>query len=678
MYSALRLLLVATMSGPTLALAAEPQAKAEDLQEVVITATPLRKPALLTAQPVFSLGGESLVRQRSASLGDTLAMQPGLSASSFGPIASRPIIRGQGGLRVQTYQDGGDTLEAAALSDDHAVTLDPLLAERIEVVRGPAALMFGNAAAAGAINVVTPRIPLERIEQTLRGALEMRAGTAAEERSVGGHIAVRLGEHLQFHADAHRQRSEDLHIPGFAWSSAARADAVAAGEPVDLSRGRLVNSAGEADGGGAGLTWVGERHAFGLSSSRYDSEYGLPGLGEQAGEPPDIRLSMSQRRDDFSGQWQPSSGGIRVLRLRASRNDYEHLELEPSGDIGTRYAQLGTELRLTAEHGDALGAANGSRGAWGMQVRKLDFDAEGAEAFLPPSVTRNSGLFLFQEREFGALTLEAGARYEYQTVLDYSADSLSGSLGAVWAAREDLNFSLQMASTERHPTATELYADGPHLAVQRYEIGDDSLGTETGRSVDLGLRWSTSEASASLNLFLTDYNRYIYAKPSAIPEELDTEGLPLIRYVAGDARFTGVEVEWSRPQWLQTGVGALGLRVFGDLVRAEDAAGEPLPFIPPHRLGAELSLDSRRMRIGLEAIWHDDQTRVADDERSTAGYTMVNVDLSLRPTLAGREVLLFVRGSNLLDEEARRHTSALKDYAPLAGRAVSAGVRWTF
>ena len=678
MHSALRLLLVATMSGTPLALAAEPKAKAEDLQEVVITATPLRKPALLTAQPVFSLGGESLVRQRSASLGDTLAMQPGLSASSFGPIASRPIIRGQGGLRVQTYQDGGDTLEAAALSDDHAVTLDPLLAERIEVVRGPAALMFGNAAAAGAINVVTPRIPLERIEQTLRGALEMRAGTAAEERSVGGHMAVRLGEHLQFHADAHRQRSEDLHIPGFAWSSAARADAVAAGEPVDLSRGRLVNSAGEADGAGAGLAWVGERHAFGLSSSRYDSEYGLPGLGEEAGEPPDIRLSMSQRRDDFSGQWQPSSGGIRVLRLRASRNDYEHLELEPSGDIGTRYAQLGTELRLTAEHGDALGAANGSRGAWGMQVRKLDFDAEGEEAFLPPSVARNSGLFLFQEREFGALTLEAGARYEYQMVLDYSADSLSGSLGAVWAAREDLNFSLQMASTERHPTATELYADGPHLAVQRYEIGDDSLGTETGRSVDLGLRWSTSEASASLNLFLTDYNRYIYAKPSAIPEELDTEGLPLIRYVAGDARFTGVEVEWSRPQWLQTGVGALGLRVFGDLVRAEDAAGEPLPFIPPHRLGAELSLDSRRMRIGLGAIWHDAQTRVADDERSTAGYTMVNVDLSLRPTLAGREVLLFVRGSNLLDEEARRHTSALKDYAPLAGRAVSAGVRWTF
>ncbi|MEY3137759.1 MAG: hypothetical protein RL580_1491 [Pseudomonadota bacterium] len=678
MHSALRLLLFATMSGTPLALAAEPQAKAEDLQEVVITATPLRKPALLTAQPVFSFAGESLVRQRSVSLGDTLAMQPGLSASSFGPIASRPIIRGQGGLRVQTYQDGGDTLEAAALSDDHAVTLDPLLAERIEVVRGPAALMFGNAAAAGAINVVTPRIPLERLEQTLRGALEMRAGTAAEERSVGGHFAVRLGEHLQFHADAHRQRSEDLHIPGFAWSSDARADAVAAGEPVDLSRGRLVNSAGEADGGGAGLAWVGERHAFGLSSSRYDSEYGLPGLGEEAGEPPDIRLSMSQRRDDFSGEWQPSSGGIRVLRLRASRNDYEHLELEPSGDIGTRYAQLGTELRLTAEHGDALGAANGSRGAWGMQVRKLDFDAEGEEAFLPPSVTRNSGLFLFQEREFGALTLEAGARYEYQSVLDYSADSLSGSLGAVWAAREGLNFSLQLASTERHPTATELYADGPHLAVQRYEIGDDSLGTETGRSVDLGLRWSTSEAYASLNLFLTDYNRYIYAKPSAIPEELDTEGLPLIRYVAGDARFTGVEVEWSRPQWLQTGVGALGLRVFGDLVRAEDAAGEPLPFIPPHRLGAELSLDSRRVRIGLEAIWHDDQTRVADDERRTAGYTMVNVDLSLRPTFAGREVLLFVRGSNLLDEEARRHTSALKDYAPLAGRAVSAGVRWTF
>ena len=682
MNNAFGFLVVAAISGSAAALAADPAAdpaiKAEALQEVVITATPLRKPALTTAQPVFALSGESLLRARGASVGETLASQPGLSASAFGPLASRPIIRGQGGLRVQTYQDGGDTLDAAALSDDHVVTIDPLLAERIEVVRGPAALMFGNAAAAGAINVVTPRIPLNRLEERLQGGLEVRAGTAAEERAAVGHVAVRLGEHLQLHADAHEQRSEDVHIPGFAWSSAARAAAIAAGEPVDLSRGRLVNSSGEAKGGGAGLAWVGERHAFGLSSSRYDSEYGLPGLGEEAGEPPDIRLSLSQRRDDFSGEWQPSSGGVRSLRLRASRNDYAHLELEPTGEVGTRYAQVGTELRLTAEHGDAPGIAQGTRGAFGLQVRKLDFDAEGEEAFLPRSVTRNTGLFLFQEREFGALTLEAGARYEHQTVLDYAGDALSGSLGALWGLRENLTLSLQLASTERHPTATELYALGPHLAVQRYEIGSASLGTETGRSVDLGVRWRTDEAYAAISLFLTDYRDYIYAKPSTIPDELDTEGLPLIRYTAGDARFTGVEAEWHRPRWLQTGVGALGLRVFGDLVRAEDAAGEPLPFIPPHRLGAELSLEGSTMRVGLEAIWHDAQTRIADAERSTAGYTLLNLDLSLRPRMAGREVLLFVRGSNLLNDEARRHTSALKDYAPLAGRAVSAGLRWTF
>lgn len=674
----LRLMLAAAISGSAAGFAATPSVTAADLQEVVITATPLRKAALLTAQPVFALSGESLLRARSASLGETLATQPGLSASSFGPLASRPIIRGQGGLRVQTYQDGGDTLDAAALSDDHAVTLDPLLAERIEVVRGPAALMFGNAAAAGAINVITSRIPIERLEQPLQAGLEIRAGTAAEERAIVGQLAARLGEHLQLHVDAHQQQSEDVHIPGFAWSSAARTEAIAGGEPVDLSRGRLVNSSGTAEGGGAGLAWVGERHRFGVSSSRYDSEYGLPGVGEEAGEPPDIRLRMTQRRDDVSGEWQPSSGSVRVLRLRASRNDYEHVELEPTGDVGTRYAQLGTELRLSGEHGDVIGTANGSRGAFGMQVRKLDFDAEGEEAFLPPSVTRNAGLFLFQERDFGAVTLEAGARYEHQTVLDYTGDTLSGSLGAVWSMREDVSLSLQLASTERHPTATELYANGPHLAVQRYEIGDATLGTETGRSIDLGVRWNTGDASAAISVFLTDYRDYLYAKPSDVPDDLDTEGLPLVRYVAGDARFTGVELEWSRPRWRQTTVGALGLRVFGDLVRAEDAAGKALPFIPPHRLGAELSLDSQTVRIGLEAIWHDDQTRVADNERSTAGYTMLNLDLSLRPRIAGRPVLLFVRGSNLLDEEARRHTSALKDYAPLAGRAVSAGLRWTF
>ncbi|MBU3672581.1 MAG: TonB-dependent receptor [Sinobacteraceae bacterium] len=678
MTTTLRLLVAVAISGSATSPAADLAREIEVLEEVVITATPLRKAALLTAQPVFALSGESLLRARAASLGETLASQPGLSASSFGPLASRPIIRGQGGLRVQTYQDGADTLDAAALSDDHAVTLDPLLAERIEVVRGPAALMFGNAAAAGAINVITPRIPIERLEQTLQGGLEVRADSAALERAMIGQLAARLGDHLQLHVDAHQQRSADLHIPGFAWSSTARADAIAAGEPVDLSRGRLVNSAGEADGGGAGLAWVGERQRFGVSSSRYDSEYGLPGLGEEAGEPPDIRLRMTQRREDFSGEWQPASGAVTVLRLRASRNDYQHVELEPTGDVGTRYAQLGTELRLSGEHGDAIGTANGSRGAFGIQVRKLDFDAEGEEAFLPPSVTRNAGLFLFEEREFGALTLEAGARYEYQTVLDYADDSFSASLGAVWSMREDLSLSLQLASTERHPTATELYAEGPHVAVRRYEIGDASLGTETGRSIDLGVRWNTADAYAAISVFITDYRDYLYAKPSVVPDDLDTEGLSLVRYVAGDARFTGVELEWSRPRLLQTAVGALGLRVFGDLVRAADGAGEPLPFIPPHRLGAALSLDGKTVGIGLEAIWHDDQTRVAAAERSTLGYTMLNLELSLRPRIAGRPVLLFIRGSNLLDEEARRHTSALKDYAPLAGRAVSASLRWTF
>ncbi len=694
---------------PTLALAApadpqDPSSQASQLQEVRITATPLRRGELETAQPVLVLGGDELVRQRATTIAETLASQPGLSATSFGPIASRPVIRGQGGLRVQVLQDGADVLDAAALSEDHAVTLDPLLAERIEVVRGPAALLFGNAASAGAVNVVTRRIPVQPLDRPFSAAVELRGDSAADTRAVGAHAAGKLGDRVQVYADIHDSRSDELRIPGYAWTEAAKEYFEAEGEAYDESRDRLTNSDGSADGGSLGIAWVGERQKYGFSVSEYGSEYGLPGLGhghdhehehghdarphggdddddhhdDHGFEPPDVRLDMSQRRYDASAEWLPSTGTVDTIRLRAARNDYEHSEIEGDGAVGTRYAQTGDEVRLTAEHRVGEG-----RGVFGVQWRELDFDAEGEEAFLPPSMTRNTGVFAFQEHRVGAVTLEAGLRYEKQriatadpdTMPDYEGGALSGSIGALWALRPGATLALQLNRNERHPTATELYAAGPHLAVQRYEIGDADLGTERGLTADLALRFGGETGwRGSVGVFLGDYDRYIVAQPT---DEIE-DGLPVVEFRARDARFTGAEIEFGHDSLAATGIGALGLRLFGDIVRAEDGAGEPLPQIPPLRLGAEASLTGARLRLGLEAIWHDSQDRIADGERRTAGYTLLSLEASWQQPFGAAGLSVFLRGSNLLDEDARRHTSPLKDYAPLAGRAVSGGLRLTF
>ena len=565
------------------------------------------------------------------------------------------------------------------------------------MVRGPAALLYGNAASAGAVNVVTRRIPTEPLARPFDAALELRGDSAADTRAVGAHAAAKVGDRVQVYADIHDSRSDELRIPGYAWTEEAKEYFEAEGEPVDESRDRLINSDGGADGGSLGIAWVGERQRYGFSVSEYGSEYGLPGLGHGHGhedhgddhgddhhdedhgsEPPDVRLDMSQRRYDAVAEWSPTSGAVDTLRLRAARNDYEHVEIEGDGAIGTRYAQVGDEVRLTAEHGVGQG-----RGVFGLQWRELDFDAEGEEAFLPPSATRNTGFFAFQEHRIDAVTLEAGARYEKQhirtadpdTLPTYEGSALSGSVGALWALRPGATLALQVTRTERHPTATELYASGPHLAVGRYEIGDADLDTERGLTADLALRLSEDAGwRGTLGVFIADYDRYIVAQSTG---EIEDE-LPVIEFESRDARFTGAEFEIGHDALAATGMGALGLRLFGDLVRAEDGAGTPLPQIPPLRLGAEASLTGTRLRLGLEAIWHDSQDRIADGERRTEGYTLLSLEASWRQPVGAAGLSVFLRGSNLLDEEARRHTSPLKDYAPLAGRAISGGLRLEF
>lgn len=642
----------------------------EALTEVVVTATALHESALEVAQPTAVLGGDELVRERAASLGEALAGTAGVSATYFGPQASRPIIRGLGGERVQVTEDGGEALDLAALSADHAVTIDPLLADRIEVLRGPATLLYGNGASGGLVNVLTRRVP-EEADEGLRGAAELRGDTALGERAA----AVRLdgARHgWAMHADAYARDTDDVEVPGYAFSRRVRESGDVGDEDIAVNRGRIVNTASELRGGALGFSRVGETGFAGLAVSRFDTRYGIPGA--EAG----VVLDMNQSRLDFNSDWHDPVAGIGSAHLRASYNQYEHAEIEPDGEVGTRFDQDGLSLRLALD----TGSLAGWRGSFGVQWRELDFAATGEEAFVPASATRNLGVFAYEERAFGPLTLELGARLERQRITsdgagDYASARASFAAGLIRTLPDGWSTALNVTSTQRHPTSTELFAAGPHVAVQRFEIGDATLRPERAVTVDVSLRRRGERFGLGITAFHSDYADYIHASLTGDVED----GLPVAEYLQRDAAFTGLELELELPAMAVRG-GELTTRLLSDVVRARLAGGENLPQIPPARIGAEWRFARNAWSTGLSVHHFARQSRVAPEETPTPGYTMVDADLSWRVPLATgdarRELLVFVRGGNLLDEEARRHTSPLKEFAPLPGRTLGAGVRLEF
>jgi iron complex outermembrane receptor protein len=656
---------------PSLSLAA---GDAPPLDEVVVTATALHESALEVAQPTAVLTGDELLRSRGTSVGETLATVAGVSATYFGPQASRPVIRGQSGERVQVTEDGADSLDVAALSADHAVTIDPLLADRVEVLRGPATLLYGNGAAGGLVNVLVRRVPEESFDG-LKGAAELRGDSALGERAV----ALRLDGGVagwSMHGDAYARDTDDVDIAGYALSRRVRKSGDFSEDDIAASRGSIANSASRLRGGALGVSRVGEAGFAGISVSRFDTRYGIP--GPEAG----VSIDLQQTRFDFNSDWHDPVPGVGSAHLRASLNRYEHAELEPDGEVGTQFDQDGLSMRLAVDTEPLAGW----RGSFGVQYRDVDFDAVGEEAFVPASVTRNLGVFGYEERAFGPVTVELGARLERQEISSDAVpaeyDSSRGSFagGLVWKFAEGWSTALNTTSTRRHPTATELFAEGPHLAIQRFEIGDPGLRPEKALTLDLSLRHRTERWAMTLTAFRSDYDDYIHTE---LTGEIEDD-LPVAVYRQRDARFSGFELELDLPA-LKLGNGALNTRLVADAVRASFRDGDDLPQIPPWRVGAELRYARESWSAGVAAHRFADQDRVAANELPTDGYTMLGADATWRIALRGaadgggaRELLMYLRADNLLDEDARRHTSPLKEFAPLPGRTLGAGIRLQF
>jgi len=652
-------------------------------EDIVVTGFVRNRADILSGVSVVS--GEELMRDMRPTIGETLSHQAGVSATSFGPNASRPVLRGFQGDRIRILTDGIGSLDISSTSADHAVAINPLTADRIEVLRGPSALMFGSAAIGGVVNVIDSRIPRRVPDEAIHAEGIATYGSAANERSVNAIADVPIDGHFVFHVDGNYSKTDDLEIGSHVLTPALRAEAAASQAPeiralADL-RGRLPNSAAETSDVAAGVAWIDGGNNVGFSINRYDSIYGVPirySL-DPAIEAEAPQLDLRQVREDVRAEIDAGGNFIQSVRFRGGHSDYRHFELEESGDISTTFRNDGWEGRLEAVQANR----GGWGGGFGAQYFRRDFNVVGEEKFLPPNLTEQFGLFVLQTLDRGEFKAEAGARFEHTALtadadadignpaLHRSFDAFTGSAGASYEIAPRIRFGVNASHSERAPNGEELFANGPHAGTQSFEVGDPGLGIEKSWGLEATFHATGNGFSLGASMFHSWFDGYIYEQATGAIEG----DLPVFEYRQGDARYFGVELEGSLRLGQIGGVTVNG-DVVGDLVRATIDGVGPAPRIPPMRLLGGLEAQSEKVNGRVEVEWVDDQERVSDFETPTDGYTMVNASLDFHPF--GRGTSIVLSANNIFDVDARRHASFLKDYAPLPGRDLRVTARVMF
>lgn len=645
------------------------------LGDVVVSASPLQSKANQLAAPATVLNGSRLNAERASSLGETLAREPGISSSYFGPNASRPIIRGLDGERLRMLNNGMGANDASGASQDHAVTLDPLLLERIEVLRGAAALQYGGGAIGGAVNVLDGRIPTEK-NIGAQGLVSTRYGGADRER--GNVVKVETGnERFALHADAFDRQTRDLKIPSFARSQARRNNnPLAAGE--EEQRGTLRNSSSHSQGGGMGATALFDKGYLGASVSEYRSNYGT--VAEES-----VRIGIHQKRADFAGELR-DLGWIERVRLKHSDNDYRHTEYE-SGNPGTYFKNKGRETRLDLQHK----AVGNLRGSFGVSEQRFTFSALGEEAYLPTTQNRNQAVYVYEELNLGRVKLNGGVRREQNQVSSRDSNNanfgiaesrrhhpMSSALGANWAFIPGYLLATSYAVTERSPNYQELFANGPHVATNAWEIGNRNLGLERGKGWDVSLRKNQGTFTGGVTFFEQRFNNYIALIANGNQNTSGANPLDEFEYRGVGAKFRGTELE-TRWRVFNKQPTTFDVELRADTVKATNTAtGEPLPRIAPTRYGLGLVYRDHRLTSRLDVQKAQGQGRLANNELPTPGYTLLNLTLNYRIPVGQTEFEWFVKMHNLLNQDIRYHTSFLKETAPLGGRSVMGGVQVRF
>jgi iron complex outermembrane recepter protein len=655
---------------------------------IVVTAPYFERLDLLAG--TSSLSGEELAAETKGQIGEMLTKLPGLSATSFGPGASRPVIRGSQGNRVAVLTDGIGNIDASNTSADHAVTIDALTTDRIEVLRGPAVLLFGGQATGGAVNVIDKRIPRKVPEEPVHIDAIASYSSVAKEYSAGASVDVPIGDRFVVHADGSYRNSSDLRIGGNILSPSLRAEALAfAADQTTLgdtaeaanartwatARGRLPNSDVKTFSAGVGGAFIDDGGNLGVSFNVFDTQYGIAERPDFAAEIEEdgVKIDLRQYRFDLRGEVELGSGFLDKLRMRTGYADYRHVELE-GGDVGTLFLSSAIETRLELLQNER----NGWRGASGVQFLTRDFEAIGDEAFVPPSQTRSLGAFTLQEFSFGAFDVEAALRFDHASLEAKTINAarrfnnVSAALGFGYTTG-DLKLGVNLSRTARAPSVEELFSHGPHVATQSFEIGDVNLRSERSYNGEVYARYDGTRFDGSVTLYANRFGSYIYENATGDIED----DLPVFQYFQSKARVWGIEAEASA----QLGhIGGFDLIVDGvaDYVRTNIRSIGPAPRIPPLRLLGGVELQSDHVELRGEVEYSDAQNRVASFETATDSFTLVNASATWRPFGRNRNISLIAAANNIFDVEARRAASFTKDFVPLAGRDFRITARFSF
>lgn len=628
---------------------------------------------VLHAQSVDVITEEELDRKLSNTIGETVKNELGVSSTFFNPAASRPIIRGLGSNRVQVLQNGLGAADVSSISEDHAVSIEPYFADQIEIIRGPSTLRYGPGAFGGVVNVVNNRIPtsLDQEQLEFRGIVEHATVSDGNTGAVEFNGALNS---FAYHFDGLTRETNDYDIDGFA------------NEDEPENEDRLSNSDLETDSYSFGGSFIGDTGMIGFGFNRFDTEYGIPGAEEG-----DVRIDMKQYRYEGQAELYNPMNGIESVSLRSTYNNYRHFEIL-EGEVETSFDNEEFETRLEILNNVSEQWEN----IFGLQYNDREFSAIGEEAFIAPVDEKRYGIFAITHYHTDLWDFEGGVRFDRDELDPDSGDDedfnvLSASVGATRFLQNDLELSVLASLTERAPQETALYADGPHLATLTFETGSTDIDEETSYNFEIGVQQSNDRYGWKVNTFYNYIEDYIYlasvdANNDGIADRADEEGdfeldgeLLTGIYANDDAIFYGIEAEF-QTSLVNNEMYNIAGRVFGDYVRAEfdDNDLGNVPRITPARFGVGVAGSRGTWDGNIDVIFVTDQNDEADLETDTDGYTMLNAGISKTFYAGDSDVKLFLKGTNLLDEDARQHTSFQKDRVVLPGRGLEFGLSFEY
>ena len=683
------------MSFCLLVLSPSLYAQEETIQKLddMIVSAPFIESVEDSSHPITLLKGDELRNKVGSTLGETLQNELGVTNQSFGSGVGIPVIRGQSGSRVKVLQNSLGNNDASSLSADHATGVDPIIAERIEVLRGPSTLLYGSGAMGGIVNVIDNRIPETLFDKAIGGAGEQRYDSATDETS----SALKLEggkDHFAYHVDGFYRDAGNTSIGGMAIDEArARQhdpsfNAVPAGE-LQNSDGFIDNTQTRTRGGSAGFSMIGDSGLAGAAINQLEKNYGIPPDGH--GETP-VHVEMKQTKYDFKSQLNNPFAFVEKAKLKFGYTDYAHTEFD--GNIaGTTFLNQTYESRFELEHTPLI---QNNKGILGFQSSNGEFVGLGEEGkIVPKSNIDTYGLFNVESLKAGAMTYEMGGRIESTQITpdgraDVSYIPLSGSLSASWDVNSQNKLGLAFTHSQRAPQVQELFSDGFHHATRSYEIGNANLKKELSNNLDLSYQFDASWVKADLSLFHNWVSDYIYQQRDAaqlfnaedgefIANDSDcAECFPLLHSQQKAAIFKGFEAKTVFPL-MDNKLGLVDLTLFGDYTRGTFDNGGDVPRMPPLRYGVQVSYDKHEWSSNVRLTRGEAQTNAGENETTTPAYLLLNLGTQYKIAhFAQSDILLFAKGKNLLDENIRSSVSYLRNFSPDAGRSAEVGIRVSY